>query len=61
MLKSGMDKKLVLPTAGLLVVAITSEAVLHHHEPEPHVEPPAIIVPTILPPFPTDMKITQIS
>jgi hypothetical protein len=57
-----MDKKLIVPTAGLLVVAITAEAIAHHHDPEPHVEAPALVVPApVLPPLPTGMTINQIS
>lgn len=51
----------MLPTAGLLVVTIAAEAVLHHHEAEPHVEPPTIIVSTPLSSLPTDMTISQLS
>jgi hypothetical protein len=61
MLKYAEDKKLMLPTAGLLVVTIAAEAVLHHHEAEPHVEPPTIIVSTPLSSLPTDMTISQLS
>jgi hypothetical protein len=57
-----VDKKLVLSTAGLLVVAITAEAVHHHHEPEPHVEAPTLSIPTpTTPPLPTGVTIRQIA
>jgi hypothetical protein len=57
-----MDKKLIVPTAGLLVVAIAAEAIAHHHDPEPHIETPALVVPEpVLPPLPTWMTINQIS
>jgi hypothetical protein len=62
MVKSCMDKKLILPTASLLVVAITAEAILKQHEPEPHVEAPALVVPTPPEPMlPTGGTIRQIS
>ena len=52
----------MFPTAGLLVVAITAGAVLHHHDPEPHIEAPALAVPvSIPPPLPTGVTIRQIS
>jgi hypothetical protein len=56
-----VDKKVLLPTAGLLVVAITAEAIRHYHEPEPHVEAPTIVVPTPTLPPATGFTIRQIS
>jgi hypothetical protein len=59
---AGMDKKLVLPTAGLLVVAIAAEAIHHHSEQEPHIETPTLVVPVpVLPPLPTGGTLRQIS